>query len=331
VYENVKALYYWVAYNVRYMRDIDRWGVEEYWQLPATTINLGTGDCEDQAILLASLIRAAGLPREKVHLVIGKINWLWGGLVSWHSWVEVKLGTGSLEEASGAIAPYIGDELVVYTNETVVNAQLTEEKLEEIKTLGQGARDGWIPLDTAYEILEWPIEIPIPFETWVWFGYYTYWFALVSAEPTAFFVDPPRPVTLTVNPSSIDVGATVTISVSVSDSDWHDLEIVVIKPSGSSNSKNIRLKGGTSQSFTYGVDWGTATNETGTYIIRVCEYWYDPIIGSIDPPPQLRVDVVGETTFSVYLIQVIPQPTILINTLLMLGALAIFYLKKHIF
>jgi len=330
VYENVKALYYWVAYNVRYMSDIDRWGEEDYWQLPGTTIQLGTGDCEDQAILLTSLIRAAGVPRERVHLVYGYVYVL-GTFVGAHCWVEVKLGTGSLEEASDALAPYVGDELFIYTNETVANAILTEEKLEEIKTLGWGARDGWLPLDTAFEILEWPIEIPIPFEVWMWFGYYTYWLALGSVEPMAFYVDPPQPVTLTVNPSSIDVGATVTISVSVSDSDWHDLEIVVIKPSGSSNSKNIRLKGGTSQSFTYGVDWGTATDEIGTYIIRVYEYWYDPIIGSIYPPPQLRVDVVGETTFSVYLIQVIPQPTILINTLLMLGALAIFYLKKHTF
>ena len=309
------------------MADEDRWGEADYWQLPSTTIQLGTGDCEDQAILLTSLIRAAGVPRERVHLVYGYVYTL-GFFAGAHCWVEVKLGTGSLEEASEAIAPYVGDELVLYTNVTSVKATLTQEKLEEIQALGGGARDGWIPLDTAFFILEWPIEIPVPFESWVWFGYYTYWLALSSAEPKAFYVDPPQPVILTVNPPSVCIGETVTISVGVSDADWHDWKITVIKPSGSLNSQSISLQGGTSQSFTYGTDWGATTDEIGTYTIRVSEYWYDPILGSVTPSPRLREEIVGEITFSTFSIHVIPEPSVLFGTLLMLAALATFYFTK---
>jgi transglutaminase-like putative cysteine protease len=68
--ENARSAYYWVSKNIKYVSDEVKWGKSDYWQLPTTTIMLGTGDCEDQAILLASLLRALKLPRENVRLVI---------------------------------------------------------------------------------------------------------------------------------------------------------------------------------------------------------------------------------------------------------------------
>ncbi len=47
-------------------------GVEDYWQLPAETIQLGTGDCEDYAILLCALLRAYGVPADEVYVAVGK-------------------------------------------------------------------------------------------------------------------------------------------------------------------------------------------------------------------------------------------------------------------
>lgn len=86
IYDNVRDLYYWVAQNTKYANDTEKYGVKDYWQIPATTIALGTGDCEDQAILLTSLIRAAGVPRENVHLTYAPTS-----PSSAHCWVEVYL------------------------------------------------------------------------------------------------------------------------------------------------------------------------------------------------------------------------------------------------
>jgi len=325
VYDNVKVLYYWVAYNVRYMSDVDRWGEEDYWQLPATTINLGTGDCEDQAILLTSLIRGAGVPRDKVHLVIGKLNWLWGGLVGWHAWVEVKLGTGSLEEASEAIAPYVGDELVVYTNDTVVNAILTEEKLEEIKTLGWGARDGWLPLDTATMIISWPIEIPIPFESWIWFGYYTYWLGLVSAEPVYFYVDPPPSIVLCDQFGNGKTRFSPSDDVYAKGSRYPtstEVTIYVILDGHSltpSNAKTVTHK---------------TTEADGTLAVTLL--WRHPLdFGKYDIWVDVNQndvfdddDVCADLSVGIFGFFVIPEPSALVGTILMFGALATFYFTR---
>ncbi|HJX68828.1 MAG TPA: transglutaminase-like domain-containing protein, partial [Dehalococcoidia bacterium] len=50
----------WVAANIDYVSDEEQWGVEEYWQTPEETLSLQTGDCEDFAILLCTLLRAFG-------------------------------------------------------------------------------------------------------------------------------------------------------------------------------------------------------------------------------------------------------------------------------
>jgi hypothetical protein len=47
--------YEWVRRNIEYVAD-----EEDYWQSANETLSLGTGDCEDQAILLASLIGELG-------------------------------------------------------------------------------------------------------------------------------------------------------------------------------------------------------------------------------------------------------------------------------
>jgi hypothetical protein len=59
----------WVASQIRYRYDRDSHGVEEYWQLPRETVELGTGDCEDFAILCCSLLRAAGYGPDEVYVV----------------------------------------------------------------------------------------------------------------------------------------------------------------------------------------------------------------------------------------------------------------------
>jgi len=50
--------YEWVRANIEYEEEPRG---EDHWQSAAETIELGTGDCEDQAILLASILGALGL------------------------------------------------------------------------------------------------------------------------------------------------------------------------------------------------------------------------------------------------------------------------------
>jgi len=60
----------WVATNLDYMSDEKRWG-RDYWQTPEETLTYGTGDCEDLAILLCSLLRTYGIDAERVYVALG--------------------------------------------------------------------------------------------------------------------------------------------------------------------------------------------------------------------------------------------------------------------
>jgi len=60
----------WVASNIVYKPDEDRWG-EDYWQTPEETLSYYTGDCEDFSVLLCSLLRAYGIDAERVYVALG--------------------------------------------------------------------------------------------------------------------------------------------------------------------------------------------------------------------------------------------------------------------
>ncbi len=60
----------WVAINIDYMSDEERWG-EDYWQTAEETLSYGTGDCEDFSVLLCSLLRAYGIDAEQVYVALG--------------------------------------------------------------------------------------------------------------------------------------------------------------------------------------------------------------------------------------------------------------------
>ena len=47
--------------NISYATDQEMHGMSDYWQYPAETLISGEGDCEDQALLLASILEALGL------------------------------------------------------------------------------------------------------------------------------------------------------------------------------------------------------------------------------------------------------------------------------
>jgi predicted transglutaminase-like cysteine proteinase len=64
----------WVGSHVLDVSDQSVQGVPDYWQLPAETLELGTGDCEDYSILLCSLLRAYGVPTDQVYVAVGETS-----------------------------------------------------------------------------------------------------------------------------------------------------------------------------------------------------------------------------------------------------------------
>jgi hypothetical protein len=195
--DNIRSAYYWVSWNTKYMYDKDRWGVTDYWQLPSTTISLGTGDCEDHAILLTSLLRALGVPRENVRMAWGWVDWLWGGHAGYHAWVEVKVS----KEVAQAFQEMVLEALSSLENATLIlqleggplYLKITKETVANARTLSLGEGGGWIPLDPTSTLLTLPSghKVPIPFAFWMWLGYYVYYLCGVKATPEYFYVDKP--------------------------------------------------------------------------------------------------------------------------------------------
>ncbi len=71
ILSDFEALRDWAAWHISYKYDQSVHSVNEYWQLPAETLELRTGDCEDFAILLCSLLRAYGVPANQVYVAVG--------------------------------------------------------------------------------------------------------------------------------------------------------------------------------------------------------------------------------------------------------------------
>ncbi|UCH30991.1 MAG: transglutaminase domain-containing protein [Candidatus Bathyarchaeota archaeon] len=76
----------WVGSNIEYIEDYNTYGVDKFWQLGKETLERRTGDCEDFAILLCSMLRADGWSTEDVYVVIGENE-----VGEYHAWVKVRI------------------------------------------------------------------------------------------------------------------------------------------------------------------------------------------------------------------------------------------------
>jgi predicted transglutaminase-like cysteine proteinase len=104
------ALRNWVGNNIQYRHDDAVHGVRDYWQFGKETVSLKTGDCEDFAILLCSLLRATGYSPDDVYVVIGK------NPNGYHAWVKINLGLlgwYNLEPQENGWATFVGDFLTL--------------------------------------------------------------------------------------------------------------------------------------------------------------------------------------------------------------------------
>jgi predicted transglutaminase-like cysteine proteinase len=58
--------------RIRFVNDIDLWGVPDYWATPFETLCRNAGDCEDFAIAKFFTLRAIGMAEEKLNIMYVK-------------------------------------------------------------------------------------------------------------------------------------------------------------------------------------------------------------------------------------------------------------------
>jgi len=120
-----KALRDWVGNNIEYEYDSVSHGYKEYWQLPRETLMRGKGDCEDQAILLASMLRACGYGADEVYVVCGIVPD--GG----HAWVSFKIIDVLGKEIWKTLEPTAGGFIVSDLSDLWADIESLLEKREE--------------------------------------------------------------------------------------------------------------------------------------------------------------------------------------------------------
>jgi len=64
----------WVCKNLKYVGDEQNQGALEFWQMPFETIASKIGDCEDGAILIASLALNADVPTFRIRITAGLVK-----------------------------------------------------------------------------------------------------------------------------------------------------------------------------------------------------------------------------------------------------------------
>jgi len=89
-------LFRFVKSSITYDTDDNMYAQPEFWQHPEITHQMRKGDCEDGALLLASLLRVAGIPAYRVKVCAG--------------WVKSKKGT-----EGHAYVIYLADDNKWYT------------------------------------------------------------------------------------------------------------------------------------------------------------------------------------------------------------------------
>lgn len=100
-----------VSKRLEYRKDTDDGGVGDAWTCAAATYFRGWGDCEDGAVLLQSLLLAAGLPQERLITVFGRIGvnreghaWTCWKRACDERWTALEWTSGAWPEDAGADA-----------------------------------------------------------------------------------------------------------------------------------------------------------------------------------------------------------------------------------
>jgi hypothetical protein len=72
--KKIQQILIYVNKNIVYKPDQVVWKVGEYWQTPAETWKLKTGDCEDGAVLIYCIAKWMNFPDEQIYIVAGDVS-----------------------------------------------------------------------------------------------------------------------------------------------------------------------------------------------------------------------------------------------------------------
>lgn len=83
----------WVQDMIEYKSDIKNYGQMEWWTTPSQTLNRMSGDCEDGAFLMHSMMLNAGIPWDQIRTYGGSVMVGQGAATGGHGWTAYKRET----------------------------------------------------------------------------------------------------------------------------------------------------------------------------------------------------------------------------------------------
>lgn len=66
--EKLQRINTFFNYHIDFVSDQDNWGASDYWATPLESLGKSQGDCEDYSIAKYTLLRALGIPDERLKL-----------------------------------------------------------------------------------------------------------------------------------------------------------------------------------------------------------------------------------------------------------------------
>lgn len=88
--DKATAIIWWVLYNFPYQYDKKNYGEDEFWAPPTFALAKGSGDCEDGAFLVHSLLLHAGVPYDRIRTYGGLVRAGEGAETGGHAWTAYR-------------------------------------------------------------------------------------------------------------------------------------------------------------------------------------------------------------------------------------------------
>jgi hypothetical protein len=88
--DKATAAIQWVLRNFPYEEDITNYGHPELWAPPTFALRKGSGDCEDGAFIVHSLLLHSGIPRERIRTYGGLVKAGAGAATGGHAWTAYR-------------------------------------------------------------------------------------------------------------------------------------------------------------------------------------------------------------------------------------------------
>lgn len=91
--DKATAIIWWTLFNFPYKTDKENYGYDEMWVPPTFALAKGSGDCEDGAFLVHSLMLHAGIPYNRIRTYGGFVDSGDGAASGGHAWTAYRRET----------------------------------------------------------------------------------------------------------------------------------------------------------------------------------------------------------------------------------------------